>query len=151
MDENFDCTQFITFDYEADSDINDVIHQIFSNSKFVVLSNQKIREVKKLYFKHYLMEYFFELMYDEFLGEFEDWEEESNPPTLIQEFVSVLEKLIKLGLINFKIFLTKFAEEGKTENTVIAINDSDIMKGLFYMSNHNYEVWTDNLIIEIEN
>lgn len=148
MKENFDCTQFITFNLEKDKNILDSVVDEFSKIGFHVILD--IRDIKKVYFKEYLGEYFIELKDDNFMGEFEDWELENEPPKRIKDFMSVVKKIIKRKNIkNFTVMLTYFAEIGDSTNKVINVDSSNIQQGLFSMSRYNYDYCVDNLILKI--
>lgn len=150
MAENFDCTQFLTFDCEDINEIHSKIYELFKGTIFSILSSDEIRTVKKKYLEKYTEKYIFELKHDEFIGEFEDWHYEDKPPILIQEFISTISILLDYNLKKFKIILIKFAEEDYTSDKFIKINISQMKQGLFNMSLHNYDVSEDNLILEIE-
>lgn len=150
MKENFDCTQFITFNLEEiDTNIHDLVTS-FNNMGFTVIYKNQIREVKKEYFKDYIQEEFIELKCDNFIGEFEDWELLEHPTEKILEFINAVKNIAKRSeIVNFKIILTGFAEEGYSSNEIIKVKLENINEGLFAMSKHYYDVWTDNLIVEI--
>lgn len=148
MKENFDCTQFITFNLEEDKNILDSVIDEFSKIGFDVVLD--IRDIKKAYFKEYLGECFIELRYDNFMGEFEDWELENEPPKRINDFIGAVKKVVQRKHIkNFTVMLTYFAEIGDSTNEVINVDSSNIQQGLFSMSRHNYDYCVDNLILKI--
>ena len=150
MNDNFDCTQFITFSYEGTGNIDRIIRNTFRGSVFNVIRSDEMRPVKKRYFKHYLEEFFFELAYDEFMGEFEDWDNENKPTPLLELFTEKLKGLFLLHPIKkAKIILVNFAEEGKTNDEFVYIERSEIYSGLFKMSRHNFGSWSDTLILEL--
>lgn len=150
MKENFDCTQFITFNYFGSEDINNIISECFEESIFKILDYDRIRKVKREYFSEYINEYFFELLNEEFIGEFEDWKDKDYPPILIQKFIDIISVIVSLkGIRDFRILITNFAELGNTENEVVNVKYSDLREGLFLMSKYNYSVWIDNIIINI--
>ncbi|WP_411681649.1 hypothetical protein [Clostridium thailandense] len=148
MKENFDCTQFIT--YDAEENIDDVIN-LFHNIGFTIIPYDKIRNVKKEYFKEYFRTNVYELKLYEFLGCFDEWQEVEKTPKIILDFVNILKSIIQCSKVkNLKVILTNFAEEGLSTNEVVKINHKKIVEGLFLMSSKNFEVWTDNLILEIQ-
>jgi hypothetical protein len=150
MKENFDCTQFITFDIEENSKIDDFIN-LFNSIGFTVIPFKKIRNVKKEYFKKYFRSNVYELKWDEFLGYFDEWQENEETPKPILDFTNILQNIIQCStIINLKVILTNFAEEGLSTNEVIKISDKKVIEGLFLMSSKNFEIWTDNLILEIQ-
>ncbi|OPX42548.1 hypothetical protein CLHUN_35150 [Ruminiclostridium hungatei] len=150
MIENFDCTQFITFDSTtAVIDIERLLER-FKLIGFELVLDCNIRQVKKEYFKKYVKQHFIELKDDEFMGEFEDWEELDNPPRKIGDFIREINSLIDSNVIQrVTIMLTLFAEEGTTAVENIEVSKNNIKKGLYSMSKHNFEVWTNNLVLEI--
>ena len=150
MNENFDCTQFITFNYEGTERIESIVRNIFKDSVFTINYGDAIRTVKKEYLKHYLEGCLFELEHKEFMGEFEDWEVLSQPTPLVNELICKLYYLFCLYPIkNAKVILVLFAEFGNTKDAKIYVNLSDIRDGLFKMSMHCFDVWADTLIIEL--
>ena len=149
MDENFDCTQFITFNDNGD-DVLKKMHYVFENSDFTILPKSKIQAVKLNYFSQDLCEYVFELVNDEFLGDFDDWKEIDCIPNSIQDFILEITKVVEFGAEDLKVILTNFAERGKTSDFHTCVKVSELKKALHYMSHSNYEVWTDNLIVKVE-
>lgn len=148
MKENFDCTQFIT--YDSEENINDVINS-FHNIGFTIIPFDKIRNAKKEYFKEYFRSNVYELKFDEFLGYFDEWQAVEETPKLILYFANILKNIIQCSKVeNLKVILTNFAEEGLSTNEVVKINNKKILEGLFLMSSKNFEVWTDNLILELQ-
>ncbi|MCT4566492.1 MAG: hypothetical protein N4A68_19535 [Maledivibacter sp.] len=150
MKENFDCTQFITFNLEEiDTNIHELVTS-FNNIGFKIIYKNQIREVKKEYFKDYIQDEFIEFKCDNFIGEFEDWESLEHPTEKILKFANAVENIARRSEINnFRIILTSFAQEGYSSNETIKVKVDNIQEGLFSMSKHYYDVWTDNLIIEI--
>ncbi|WP_432663390.1 hypothetical protein R9X47_22765 [Wukongibacter baidiensis] len=150
MNENFDCTQFLSFKLNSnDLNLEELMVQ-FKKIGFDVIYNNQIRQVKKEYFSDYTNDEFVELECDNFIGEFEDWEDMIHPPEKIKTFANTVSDLIRNGKIkDTKIILTSFAQFGYSSNEKIEVKAKDIIEGLFSMSKHFYDVWTDNLIIEL--
>ncbi|RDU22652.1 hypothetical protein [Anaerosacchariphilus polymeriproducens] len=147
---NFDCTQFITFDSSASEEKLNNMLSSFQALGFIVISGDEVKPIKRQYFKDYSARYFIELKFDNFMGEFEDWEQLDKPPILINQFIETAYKMVDSeGISNIKIILTSFAEEERTTNEVMVVEKSHIREGLYIMSKHNFEVWVDNLILEI--
>jgi hypothetical protein len=150
MNGNFDCTQFISFDSNICEKQVKKMMAPFEELGFVIIIDGEIKPVKRKYFKNYISQHFTELKYDNFIGEFEDWEEICNPPTLIKKFVNNIHVILKKeDISNFKLILTSFAEEGTTTNKVIILNKDQIIKGIYSMSKHNFDIWVDNLILKL--
>lgn len=150
MKENFDCTQFITFNLEdIDININDLLLP-FNDIGFKIIYKNQVREVKKEYFKDYIQDEFIEFKCDNFIGEFEDWELLERPTEKILKFINAVENIARRSeVLNLRIILTGFAEVGYSSNEIIKVKLENIREGLFAMSKHSYDVWTDNLIVEI--
>ncbi|WP_411704764.1 hypothetical protein [Edaphovirga cremea] len=150
LNENFDCTQLISFKWEEKEkpSLNDV--NLFESIGFDVLMDDSIRQVKKEYFKTYDCEYFIELFNQEFSGEFEDWLVYDAPPLLILQFVDAMNLFISANdFKDFKIFISFFSESGVSTNHSLLVNSSELLTALFLMSKNNFDVWADNLIINI--
>ena len=147
---NFDCTQLVSFRWDKDevpslNNIND-----FESIGFDVLMNESIRQVKKEYFKTYDGEYFIEFANKEFSGEFEDWLVYDTPPVMVIKFADAISLLLKdNNLKEFKIFISLFSETGVSTNHSVPVSSNDILSALFLMSKNNFDVWVDNLIINV--
>lgn len=154
--ENFDDTQFVSFDISDNSKVSliEIMHR-FSKIGFEVLDCESIRDVKKKYFQ-YFQEYkrkkFLELKDELFIGEFEEWELINKPTERIILFEDQIKWLSNSSdVLNLHIILTAFAEPENSSIKKITIESDKIREGLFSMSFHNYEIWADNLVIEIIN
>ena len=147
--ENFDTSLFITFDIIQDnSTIVQKIIELFTNKGFKVYVEEEIRQVKKDYFKKYRSEIFIELVNLNFLSKIEDWDG-NNAINEILEFEKDIKWINQLKEINrFKVILTWLAEQGQTSDMVAKITSNKFLDTLFIMSDLNYNIWTDNLIIE---
>jgi len=146
---NFDCTQFISFDYSGDKEIESILFDIFSTTPFNPLSTREIDKVKLSYFSKIRKKYFFELQFDEFLGEFEEWSEVTDPPFEIRSFCSCINQLSSYGITDLTICLTDFAEKGKTGNEMVLSSRGDLYKELFKMSLFYDGLSPKNLIINV--
>lgn len=152
MKENFDDTQFITFDISGEAEeITNQIQKRFEDLGFEVLQEPSIRDVKKQYFNKYRQAVFIELVDELFIGDFFYWKSEFEEPT--KRVLDFVEQLVWLKnqkeISNLKLILTAFAEEDKTSNEIIKVRQNEILQGFSAMSSYYYEIWTDNLIIEI--
>lgn len=147
--ENFDTSLFITFDIIQDnSTIVQKIIELFTNKGFKVYVEEEIRQVKKDYLKKYRSEIFIELVNLNFLSKIEDWDG-NNAINEILEFEKDIKWIYQLKEINkFKVILTWLAEQGQTSDMVAKITLNKFLDTLFIMSDLNYNIWTDNLIIE---
>ena len=152
MKENFDATQFITFDMLRKND--DILNEIqvrFSNLGFEVIQENDMRDIKKKYFSKYRKSVFIELSSTSFYGEVETWNVNSEEPAqCIKDFA---EHLIWLNSQNdisdLRLILTGFAEEGYSSDATIEVKAADILKGIGAMSIYYYDIWADNLIVQI--
>ena len=96
------------------------------------------------------MWFFLELEDEVFIGDIASWESVDLPTTRVIEFEKNIIWLSKhKNIANLKVILTYFAEQGKTTTINIQTNPYNIREALFTMSTKNFDVWTDNLVIEI--
>ncbi|WP_033577894.1 hypothetical protein [Dickeya chrysanthemi] len=151
MNNNFDCTQMIAISkYSVSKNLVDDFFK-FNELGFSIILDEDINETKKDYFLKRDDEYFIELYNKEFCGEFEDWFFLEEPPKLIVDFVDVIRFFIKKNNINhMRLMISFFAEKGVSTNFYSTVNYNDIFSGLFLMSKNNFDVWTDNLILELD-
>lgn len=153
MKENFDATQFITFDISDDNGhIVKQVRERFESLGFEVLQDNDIRKVKKQYFNEYIKTVFLELKDETFIGEIELWQD--NTDMVLDERVKLfVEQLIwlynQVEVNNLSLILTVFAEEGFTSNGVLEVAPDKILKGILKMSKYNFDIWVDNLVLEI--
>lgn len=153
MKENFDATQFITFDISDDNGhIVKQVRERFESLGFEVLQDNDIRKVKKQYFNEYIKTVFLELKDETFIGEIELWQD--NTDMVLDERVKLfVEQLIwlynQVEVNNLSLILTAFAEEGFTSNGVLEVAPDKILKGILKMSKYNFDIWVDNLVLEI--
>jgi len=151
MKENFDATQFVTFDIGGNLvEIMDEIKRKFERLGFEVLDKMSMRKVKKEYFESFQREVFLELKNELFIGEIEFLQDESGAKQIVLDFVQNMQWLcFQKDISNLALIITAFAEKDYTSNTAIKVTSENILGGICTMSKYNYEVWTDNLIIEI--
>lgn len=153
MKENFDATQFITFDIsDKNEHLVEQVRKRFESLGFEVLQDNDIRKVKKQYFNGYIKTVFLELKDETFIGEIELWQD--NMDMVLDKRVKLfVEQLIWLynqaEVYNLSLILTGFAEEGFTSNGVLQVKPDEILKGILKMSRYNYDIMVDNLILEI--
>lgn len=153
MGENFDCTQFLTFDSILAE--KEVIKKLllYENIGFKVILEKDIRNIKKEYFKNYRKQIFVELKYDDFIGEIDEWKDVNDaPPKLISDFIKITKDIIRQEeIINLKIILSSFADMGLTTNEVLNTSVDKLEYSLFHISMSSPYNPVDNLIIEVEN
>ncbi|MFG1173012.1 hypothetical protein AAFN90_05355 [Erwiniaceae bacterium CAU 1747] len=112
--------------------------------------NDSIRQVKKEYFKTYEGEYFIEFTNQEFSGEFEEWLVYDTPPLMVIKFADAISLFLSNNnLKGFKIFISFFSENGVSTNHSVSVSSNDILPALFLMSKSNFDVWMDDLIINV--
>lgn len=150
MNENFDCTQFISFTL-SENPINNNIIILLKKEGFTLIEKNYIRKAKIDYFNNYIENQFFELKNDNFIGEFEDWTEKDTPPKIITEFLDIIKEwMYQLNVSNFKFILTSYAEvNGNTSCYVINTTFSSLLSEMFKMSRYYYGEHYDTLIINI--
>lgn len=146
---NFDFTQFITFDsalpYEV---IQDKIEGVFKRKGFLVTEFEDVEEVKKDYYSNYWRKYSFELKRDDFLSGFMKWEIIENVPELVEGFVDDINEILMLDISNLRIIICSFAEKGRTGNEFVCVSKNNLYEVLFKMSPFSF-VCPNNLIVEI--
>lgn len=133
---------------------DDILNEIqvrFSNLGFEVIQEKDMRDIKKEYFSKYRKSVFIELSSTSFYGEVETWNVNSEEPAkCIKDFA---EQLIWLNSQNdisdLRLILTGFAEEDYSSDTMIEVKATDILKSIGAMSIYYYDIWADNLIIQI--
>lgn len=150
MNENFDCTQFISFTLSKNP-INKNIILLLKKEGFTLIEKNNIRKAKIDFFGNYIENQFYELKNDNFIGEFEDWIEESTPPKTIIKFIKIIEDwMYQLNVSHFKFILTSYAEvNGNTSCYVIKTTFASLLNELFKMSRYYYGEHYDTLIINI--
>ena len=150
MNENFDCTQFVSFNY-SENPINQNIILSFKKQGFTLIEKPFMRKAKIEFFIDYIENQFYELKNDNFIGEFEDWVDKDNPPHTITNFIKMIEEwMCQINISYFKIFLTSYAEiNGDTTCCVIKSTLNSLINELFKMSRYYYGKHHDNMIFEI--
>lgn len=145
----FDCTQFVAFHTKDHSKIESLKRQ-FENLGFIVYMDTEIQARKRAYFENHFKGTVFELVDQEFLGEFEDWKEVSKPSVRLREFISIIEGLAKNAWIKeLKVIIVDYASEDKKADGMIklASTANTAAKDLFSMSQWNFEVKSHVLIL----
>lgn len=149
--ENFDFTQFISFDSDLSYDETfDLVKKLFQEAHFLIIPYDNMRNVKKDYFREYWMKYSFELERDDFLGDFIEWTNIKDVPESILQFIDIVNKLRTYNISGLRLIICSSAERMKTGNEIVSINYEKIFDELFKMSIHSF-ICPDNLIISITN
>lgn len=147
--ENFDFTQFISFDSDMMYDtVSDTVNKYFEPEGFSVIEFSNVDEVKKKYYCDYWKKHSFELQKDDFLSDFMDWENVSEVPKSIINAVCKIKKLLEICNTEIVFIICYFAEYKKTRNEVVYISQASIYDELFKMSIHSF-MCPENLIIHI--
>jgi hypothetical protein len=94
----FDCTQLITVSTQEQNSIENIKRE-FEELGFNVYANKQIEVNKLNYFKDLLNNKVIELVDKEFVGEFEDWKDVSNPPIKIKKFIEKLESIQRIIIL----------------------------------------------------
>lgn len=152
LQENFDCTQFITFDTKLNNiEVIEFLH-LFNNIGLNIISQDEISIIKKEYLKKYFKSNVYELKNDTFLGNLDEWLNISdNPPKSVSNFIEVIRTVYKSkNIFNLTIILTSFAQYGKTSDQVFDISIDEIEYYLFLMSFNSHSPTIDNLILHIK-
>lgn len=147
---NFDCSQLVSFRASGTEKHHFLGLDLFAANGFNVLQDSDVKDVKKKYFRTYDDEFFIELDDKLFIGELEDWVDLSRPPVRVADFVESILNFIRLNnLPSLSVFISVFAEQGRTSNYVMEISPCDMLKSLYSMSQSNFDVWVDNLTLRL--
>lgn len=147
---NFDCSQLISFRLfgSEKKDLSGL--GLFEALGFTVLLDADVKVVKKEYFAKHDDEFFIELEDKEFIGELEDWCDVDNPPQSVVDFAKTLLIFKEMNELKYtSIFISVFAELGRTSNCNVDISPDALMETLYFMSRSNFDVWVDNLAIRL--
>lgn len=151
MNDNFDCTQMVSISKDSASKLLVGDFFKFNELGFSVIFDEDINEVKKNYFGKKDSEYFIEFYNKEFCGEFEDWFFLEEPPKLIGDFVDAIMDFINRNNIDYmRLFISFFAEKEVSTDFSSRVDFDDVLSGLFLMSKNNFDVWVDNLILNLD-
>lgn len=149
--ENFDFTQFISFDSDMPYEqVKNIVIGLFSNTDFVVTDFDEVENVKKDYYSEYWKKYSFELKKDDFLGDMQEWKEVEAPPEDFTDFKKRIDPLLELGVTDVRLLICSFAEKNKTDNKVVYVGRNHWFSELFRMSIYSVERPPSNLIIVVE-
>ena len=155
MLENFDATQFLSFDLQDNIKKRELFNEIqkrFEDFGFKVFFENEIRPIKVKYFQKYRSEIFIELFNQTFGSELEgSWKDEKNPPEVFVRFSKLIKWVASIrGVSNVKVIICSFAEENNYSSIEIIQTTKDTLLNAFYkMSINCFDTWVDNLIIEI--
>lgn len=147
----FDCTQLITMNTQERNSIEN-IKRAFEQLGFIVKTHNQISKNKLDYFKGYLNNTVIELVDKEFIGEFEDWRDISNPPIKIMKLMEKLKDILKdKSIEDLKLIIVSSASENKEEDNILQLvtSEQDFATNLFSMSGWNFDLKTDVLILKL--
>jgi len=143
----FDCSQFLTFSCVKAEVKNEV-----ARFGMKVLLKEEIAKKKLTYLSPFLEEKIIELFDQEFLGVFEDWQEEENPPIELVNFKKeITDFCSKMNIKSLKLIIISCASENIEEDTIVSkeVQIDQFYKGLFVLSKWNLKEVADNLILAI--
>ncbi|MFB5676358.1 hypothetical protein ACE3NQ_08150 [Paenibacillus terreus] len=146
----FDCSQFLTFNCEEEIFKNEAAR--FERLGMKVLLKEEITKKKLTYLSAVLQEEVLKLFDQEFIGIFEDWKEEENPPI---ELINLKEEISgfcsKLNIKSLKLIIISCASENIEEDTIVnkMVEIDQFSAGLFVLSKWNLKEVADNLILTI--
>ncbi|UHA74515.1 hypothetical protein [Paenibacillus sp. 481] len=146
----FDCSQFITFNCDEEILKKEVAR--FERLGIKVLLKEELTEKKQAYLKPFLQKTVIELFDQEFVGLFEDWEEEGNPPIeIINLKTETAEFCSQMDIKSLKLIIISCASENIEEDTIISktVHIDQFYAGLFVLSKWNFKEVADNLILTI--
>lgn len=147
--ENFDYTQFITFDSTLPSDIlYSKMKELFEELGFEVTVYDEMDIGKKEYYQDYWKEHVYELPNDFFLEPCSDWKDKDVVPKEYEKFLHKMERLCQMDVQNVCLIICSFAEKGRTKDEIVFTTKEGITNEIFKMSIHSW-VLPDNLIINI--
>ncbi|NEN76061.1 hypothetical protein F9B74_06965 [Pelistega sp. NLN82] len=149
---NFDCTILLSFEHNSTIKPNIKPNDKIKKLNFILIEDEKIKKIKKEYFNKEDNEYFIEFYNSEFISFItEDWIELNKPPKEVTIFIELIKEIISDNkLKNIKIYVCLFAQKGLTTDFLTKSSLDRLKDKLFFMSNHYFDIWTDNLIIEIK-
>lgn len=148
----FDCTQFVTFQTKEHKKIESLKGN-FENLGFMVYEDTEIQERKRAYFEDYFKGTVLELFDQEFLGDFEDWKEVSQPTIKLEGLIRIIEELAKDEAIKgLKVMIVNCASEDQEEDGILQLATSadTAANDLFSMSYWNFDVKSDVVILNFD-
>lgn len=137
----FDCSQFIMFESEAAIDICK-IKLIYNEYGFIANTNELIDASKLPYLSEYRLQNIIEIVDEEFIGEFDEWEFIQKVPQKIEKFVKATQKLIEEYRIdNFKLLFVEHVKIPFIKNSILVkkTDKSKILSDLYDISPYNFE------------
>lgn len=149
----FDCTQLLTFNICNLENIENV-KLMLEQFGFDVKAQNKINNNKLEYLKAWLFNYVVEILDLEFLGEFEEWKDISEPPAKIIKLVDAIERIKEDNNIEeLKLIIVSSASEDKEFDNILETETGiqDLKNNLFLMSSWNFDIKLDTLILKISN
>ncbi len=151
----FDCSQFISFDGNIEGKQN-IVKQLFFDKGFEILINNEIELKKRNYFREEFLSNTIEMVDQEFFGEFNEWEEKTKVPSLVNNFIAAILDLAKvLGEKKLRLILVESVYEIKEKNDVLVRKIRDIQVEDFfvvswwsddYEGNKNYYIFDIELV-----
>ena len=152
MKKNFDCTQMLSFDRDIVDDklLEDISG--FKSQGFDIFYDKDIWSFKKEYFNILNDKFLVELKDDNFSSEFDSWEFFDKPPIKIVNFSKMIVNIMKKNKIkNIDVYIVFFATPETSKTAVISCDTEDILKGFFNMSLYCYDIFVENMILNVRN
>lgn len=152
---DFENSQFLSISVTSSvSLLQQALEEIFRDTNFNLQKKEEINHVKLMYFSDFLLDYFYELRDEDFMGEFDDWQDVKNPPAAIRQFVTCVSNILKIEGVNYVyVILTNYACEDITTNGILECKIEKAYKKLFsasiYWIQEKGLCYEDNLIIKV--
>lgn len=106
---NFDCTQFLSFNWRGDTDVASTITEL--KDTFSIIPQNEITPEKLYYLEPFLQPVTFELFNQEYGAEFGTWFERDNIPDSLVTFSSQVRKIHEHdGVHSLTVILVHFAD-----------------------------------------
>ncbi len=149
----FDCSQFIMFDSELALDVCK-IKLIYSENGFIVNVNECVGSSKLPYLSEHRLQNIVEIVDEEFVGEFNDWEFAQQVPQKIEKFVKSTQNLFdEYKIDKFKFMFVEHVRIPFTRNSIFVkkIDKSKILEDLYGISPYTCESTSNFYVLETEN
>ncbi|MBW7476082.1 hypothetical protein K0T92_15150 [Paenibacillus oenotherae] len=133
----YDCSQFISFDTDENTDMSYILTVFEEKNNYRVLPEDKIQSKKVSHLNGLLHSITFEILNQEFIGEFDEWFELEEIPSAIVEFgCNVQEFCRNKHVKNLTIILVRYAYSEKDDDIVFVgeFHRDNIFEGLYHAS-----------------
>ncbi|MED1946760.1 MULTISPECIES: hypothetical protein [Brevibacillus] len=133
----FDCTQFISFDSDNEADVAVSLKEFEVANQFKVLPKDEILPNKIAHLRHFLHSSVFEMVNQEFIGEFDEWLEREEVPVDILSFSRNIQLFVQNKHVqNATVILVRYAHDEKNEDRIFVgeFHKEHILEGLYHAS-----------------